>query len=81
MSEKMRGNDAVENAALGLLRASERLTEAVAKGNRDLYEMRQMQHTAWPAPSKPARASKAARAPRAKKAAAAKAAVPVESEE
>jgi hypothetical protein len=49
MSEKMRGNDAVENAALGLLRASVRLTEAVAKGNRDLYEMRQMQHTAWKA--------------------------------
>jgi hypothetical protein len=49
MSEKMRGNDAVENAALGLLRASARLTEAVAKGNRDLFEMRQMQHTAWKA--------------------------------
>jgi hypothetical protein len=49
ISEKMRGNDAVENAALGLLRASARLAEAVAKGSRDLYEMRQMGHTVWKA--------------------------------
>jgi hypothetical protein len=49
MSEKMRGNDAVENAALGLLRASARMAEAIAKGSRDLYEMRHLGHTVWKA--------------------------------
>jgi hypothetical protein len=49
MSEKMRGNDAVENAALGLLRASARLAEAAAKGSRDVYEMRHLGHTVWKA--------------------------------
>jgi hypothetical protein len=49
MSEKMRGNDAVENAALGLLRASAQLAEAVAKGGRDPYEIRQLGHTVWKA--------------------------------
>lgn len=49
MSEKMRGGDAVENAALGLLRTSARLAEAVAKGSRDLYEMRQLGHAVWKA--------------------------------
>jgi hypothetical protein len=38
MSEKIRGNDAVENAAFGLLRASAQMVEAIAKGSRDLYE-------------------------------------------
>lgn len=49
MSEKMRGNDAVENAALGLLRASAHMTEAIAKGSRDLYEIRHLGHTVWKA--------------------------------
>jgi len=49
MSEKMRGNDAVENAVLGLLRASAQMTEAIAKGSRDLYEMRHLGHTVWKA--------------------------------
>jgi hypothetical protein len=49
MSEKMRGNDAVENAVLGLLRASAQMAEAVAKGSRDLYEMRHLGHTVWKA--------------------------------
>jgi hypothetical protein len=49
VSEKMRGGDAVENAALGLLRTSARLAEAVAKGSRDLYEMRQLGHAVWKA--------------------------------
>jgi hypothetical protein len=49
MREKMRGNDAVENAALGLLRASARLAQAVAKGGRDPYEIRQLGHTVWKA--------------------------------
>ncbi len=47
MSEKMRGNDAVENAALGLLRVSARLAEAIAKGSRDIDEMRQLGHAVW----------------------------------
>ena len=49
MSEQMRGNDAVENAVLGLLRASAQMAEAVAKGSRDLYEMRHLGHTVWKA--------------------------------
>jgi hypothetical protein len=49
MSEKMRGNDAVENAVLGLLRASAQMAEAIAKGSRDLYEMRHLGHTVWKA--------------------------------
>jgi hypothetical protein len=49
MSEKMRGNDAVENAVLGLLRASAHMTEAIAKGSRDLYEIRHLGHTVWKA--------------------------------
>lgn len=49
MSEKMRGGDTVENAALVLLRTSARLAEAVAKGSRDLYEMRQLGHAVWKA--------------------------------
>ena len=49
VSEKMRGNDAIENAALGLLRASARLAEAAAKGSRDLYEMRHLGHAVWKA--------------------------------
>lgn len=49
MSEKMRGNDGVENAALGLLRASARLAEAAAKGSRDLYEMRHLGRAVWKA--------------------------------
>jgi hypothetical protein len=49
MSEKMRGSDSVENVALGLLRTSARLAEAVAKGSRDLYEMRQLGHAVWKA--------------------------------
>jgi hypothetical protein len=49
MSEKIRGGDAVENAALGLLRVSARLAEAVAKGSRDIDEMRQLRHAVWKA--------------------------------
>jgi hypothetical protein len=49
MSEKLRGNDAVENAVLGLLRASAHMTEAIAKGSRDLYEIRHLGRTVWKA--------------------------------
>jgi hypothetical protein len=49
MSEQMRGGDAVENATLGLLRASARLAKTVAKGSRNLYEMRHLGHTVWKA--------------------------------
>jgi hypothetical protein len=49
MSEKMRGNDAVENAVLRLLRASAQMAETVARGSRDLYEIRHLGHTVWKA--------------------------------
>ena len=41
VSEKMRGGDAVENAALGLLRTSARLAEAVVDGNAKMYQKRE----------------------------------------